>query len=111
MLHESIVLLRRSLGERLEPVGVMGGSHLHRPPFHAFGHLVGYVAVEGRTVVYRVGKAGKYRRRQIAEHLFTVEHILAEIFARPFRRHGHFVRSCLKRFFYYSESQCCHNVS
>ena len=42
VLHEGIVFLCRALSEGLEPVGVMGHSHLHRPSFHSLCHCIGY---------------------------------------------------------------------
>ena len=41
MGHESVMLLRCDAGQRLEPVGIMGGTVLHRPVLHGLRHHVG----------------------------------------------------------------------
>ena len=51
VFQESIVFFGCSFCERLEPVGAVGGSHLHSPFLHAGGHLVGYGKVKESAVL------------------------------------------------------------
>ena len=44
--HERVVLLGGQAGERLEPVGVVGGAVLDGPVLHRGGHHVGHLRVE-----------------------------------------------------------------
>ena len=104
MLHEGVMFLCRALRERLEPVGVVGRSELHSPPFHARRHLVGDAAIECRAVVYHVHELGEHVAREIFEHLLAVEHVFSEILTRSFLRYWKFPGFCLKSLFNYSES-------
>ena len=106
MFDEGVVLLSRAFSQGLEPVGVVCRTHLHRPAFHARCHLVSDFTVERGTIVHRIHQAVEHLRRQILEHLLTIEHILSEILARTFGRCGHILRLCLESLFYDSESQC-----
>ena len=46
-LDKAVVLLRRQIGERLKPMGVMGGAFGKRPVFHGVCHRVGYGHIDG----------------------------------------------------------------
>lgn len=104
MLHEGVVLLCRAFGQGLEPVGVVCHAQFGRPAFHAFGYLVGDVPVEGSPVVHGIDQAAVDRRGEVFEHLFPVEHVLAEIFRRTFCGVGYFLRLGAEGSFYDSES-------
>ena len=80
VFYESVVLLGSTLGERLEPVGVVCGTHLLSPLFHASSHSVGYATVQAGSIVDDIDEFRIYVGRQVFIHLLTVEHILAEIF-------------------------------
>ena len=45
VLHEGIVLLGSTLRQWLEPVGIVGGTHLQGPLFHTLGHGISDAAV------------------------------------------------------------------
>ena len=51
MLDEGIVLLGRSLSQRVEPVRIVGDTLLHRPFFHASGYGVCGFPIQRSTVV------------------------------------------------------------
>ena len=48
---EAIVLLTGDAGQRLEPVGVVGGAQLHGPALHHTGHNVGHLNVQRGALV------------------------------------------------------------
>ena len=48
---EAIVLLTGDAGQRLEPVGVVGGAQLHGPALHHAGHNVGHLNVQRGALV------------------------------------------------------------
>ena len=51
MLNEGIVLLGRSLGQRMEPVCIVGNTLLHRPFLHAGSYGVCCFPIQRSTVV------------------------------------------------------------
>ena len=75
MLDEGIVLFGRTAGEGLEPVGVMTGSHLQCPLFHAFGDAVGCLAADRFMIVDSFHQCIVGLQRKILKHLLTVEHL------------------------------------
>lgn len=44
--NEAVVLLRGNTGQRLEPMGKMGGSFFHRSVLHGVGHHRGHVHIQ-----------------------------------------------------------------
>ena len=104
MLHEGVVLLGSTLGQRLEPVCVVGHAHLHSPLLHACCHGVGYRAVQSCTIVHHVNHGVVDFLRQVLIHLLTCEDVLAEILRGALRGHLHVEGALLERLFYYLES-------
>ena len=104
VLYEGVVLLGRAFRKRLEPVRVVRGSVLLGPLLHAFGHGVGYRAVEAGPVVNHVYHGLVNRRGQVFVHLGAVEHVLAEILRRAFGRRVHLQWLLAKGALYYVES-------
>ena len=51
------MLLTGDAGQRLEPVGVVGGTQLHGPALHHAGHNVGHLDVQRSTLVQGVLQA------------------------------------------------------
>ena len=92
VFDECIVLLGRALGQRLEPVGVVGHALLVGPLLHAFGHGVGDGAVEPRTVVDDIDELFVDVARKILIHLLAVEHVFSKILRRTVGRRSHFLR-------------------
>ena len=104
MFDESIVLLGRSFGQRMEPVCVVGGTHFDRPLLHAGGYGVGCFAVEGSAVVDAVRDPFVRFFGKVFEHLCPVEHVLSEIVGGTFGRSRYFCSPFLEGCLYYSES-------
>ena len=77
---EKPVLLGGGVGQRVEPVRVVGGAELHGPAFHALGYLVGNGAVHCGTVLHHVDHLVVYFRGEIACHLLLVEYVDCKIF-------------------------------
>lgn len=96
MLHESVVLLCRSLGEWLEPVRVMRDTHLQRPLLHAVGNGIGDAAVQTGTVIHHVNHLVVDVGTQVFMHLLFVEDILSEILRRALLGSLHFHSSFLE---------------
>ena len=105
VLHEGIMLLGRTLGERLEPVGVVGDAHLLGPLLHPFGDGVGDGTVETGTVVDDVDEFVIHFCGQVFVHFFAVEHVLAEVFGGSLGRGFHFHSLLLEGFLYDLESK------
>ena len=100
MLDEGVVLLGRALGERLEPVCVMGDALLVGPLLHALGHAVGDATVEASTVVDDVDEFLIDVARKIFIHLLAIKHILSEIVRRPVGRRSYILRLLAKSLCY-----------
>ena len=79
VVDQGVVFFGGAFGQGLEPVGDVGYAVLHRPFFHAAGHAVGRLAVEGLTAF----NAGQERLEavgiQVFAHFLTVEHEFAEV--------------------------------
>ena len=84
MLHKAVMLLGRSLGKGLEPVGAMGGAQLHGPLLHALGHDVSSCQIQRLSVIHYVAHLLINLGGKILVHLFAVENILAKEFAWAF---------------------------
>ena len=87
------MFLGRTLGKRLEPMGVVRYTQLFRPSLHAHRYLVGHTAVQRCSVVHHIHQLVIHLAGQILEHLFAVEHILGKVFTRSFT--WNFYGSCL----------------
>ena len=74
---ETIVLLTGDAGERLEPVGVMGGAHLHRPALHHAGNHIGHFNVQRLTLFQGGLQAFISSAGQAFFHHVLVEYVLA----------------------------------
>ena len=77
VLDESVVLLGRSVGQRLEPVRVMRDPFAQGPHPHAGGNVVGDLAVDRYPVVDRVGQGLVGLLGKILTHRFPVEDVLS----------------------------------
>ena len=104
MFYEGIVLLGRTLGEGLEPVSVVCGTHLLSPLLHALGYGICDGAVEACTVVNHVDEFVINICGQVLVHLLTVEYVLAKVFGGTFGRGCHFYSFLLEGLFHYLES-------
>ena len=104
MFDEGVVLLGGTLGEGLEPVGVVGDAHLLGPLLHPFGDGVGDGAVETGTVVDDVDEVVIHVGGQVLVHLLAVEHVLAEVFGGSLGRGFHFHSLLLEGLLYDLES-------
>ena len=104
VFDEGVVLLGGTLGEGLEPVGVVGDAHLLGPLLHPFGDGVGDGAVETGTVVDDVDEVVIHVGGQVLVHLLTVEHVLAEVFGGSLGRGFHFHSLLLEGLLYDLES-------
>ena len=74
---KAVVLLTGDAGQRLEPVGVMGGALLDRPALHHAGHDVGDLQVQGLALLDRRLQAFVGRAGQTLTHLMLVENFAA----------------------------------
>ena len=74
---EAIVLLTGDAGQRLEPVGVVGGAQLHGPALHHAGHNVCHLDVQRSTLVQGVLQALVSRARQALLHHMLVKDLAA----------------------------------
>ena len=79
VLYEGVVLLGRTFGERLKPVGAVCGTHFHGPTLHALGHLVGHAECERCALFYGFAQFAIGVEGQVLEHLLLVEHVACEI--------------------------------
>ena len=104
VFDESVVLLGRSLGQRMEPVCVVGGTHFDRPFLHADGNGIGWFSVEWSAVVDTVRDSSICFFSKVFEHLRPVEYVLPEITGWTFVRSRNFHSLFLEGCFYYSES-------
>ena len=84
MLHESVMLLGCTFGERLEPVGIVCDSVLDSPGLDTFSHFVGYGTVERCSVINDVTHLFIYLRRKVLTHFLFVEDIFSEVLGRTF---------------------------
>ena len=73
---EAVVLFTGDAGQRLEPVGVVGGTQLHGPALHDAGHHVGHLDIQRRPLVQGVLQALIRSARQALLH-----HMLVKDFA------------------------------
>ena len=76
--EEPVVLFRRTPGQRLEPVGIMGGALFHRPVLHGRRHFPGNVRFQGLAAADGVleGQVGLGRKPRF--HGGVVEYQFAE---------------------------------
>ncbi len=61
--QKAVVLLGGAAGERLKPVGVVGGSLVHRPGLHGERHRVGDLGIERVAALQRGLEALEHRLR------------------------------------------------
>ena len=99
------MLLSSTLGEGLEPVCIVGGTHLQGPLFHPFCHGIGNGTVKGGPIVHHVDHLGVHVGRQVLPHLLTVEHVFPEIVGGSFRGCWHLEGFFLKGLFNDLESE------
>ena len=103
------MLLCRTLCQRLEPVSIVGDTHLHRPFLHTVSNSVGNAAVQTGTVVYHVNHLLVDIRGQVTEHLLFVEDILTEILRWSLFRYGNIEGSLLESLLHNLKSHIvCH---
>ena len=75
--NKAIVLLTGDAGQRLEPVGVVGGTQLHGPALHHAGHDVCHLNVQRSTLVQGVLQALIGCARQALLHHMFVKDLAA----------------------------------
>ena len=75
--NKAIVLLTGDAGQRLEPVGVVGGTQLHGPALHHAGHNVCHLNVQRSTLVQGVLEALISSARQALLHHMLVKDLAA----------------------------------
>ena len=75
--NKAIVLLTGDAGQRLEPVGVVGGTQLHGPALHHAGHNVCHLNVQRSTLVQGVLQALIGCARQALLHHMFVKDLAA----------------------------------
>ena len=78
VFDEGIVLLGSALGQRLEPVGIVGDAHLHGPLLHAGSYCIGDGTVQTSTIVNHINHLVVNLSGQVFIHLLLGEDILAE---------------------------------
>src|SRR6185436_7397801 len=78
-LEEGVVLFRAEAGERLEPVGIVGGTLGRRPFLHAAGHLVGQLAADLRPLDDGLADSVVGILGEELAHGVLIEHALAEV--------------------------------
>ena len=78
------MLLGRTAGKRLEPVGIVGCPLLHGPLFHAGGHTVGILAAQRRSVVDGIDDGIVGSLGEVFGHGCTAKHMFTEKFRRAF---------------------------
>ncbi len=82
--HQRVMLLGRQAGQRLEPVGEVGGAVLDRPVLHRGRDHVGHLRVQRLAPVDRPQQALVDLLRQPLAHDGTGKHIGAEDFINAF---------------------------
>ena len=105
VFDEGIMLLSRSLRERLEPVSVVRRPHVLGPFLHALGHRISDAAVEPGAIVDDVDEFRIDLGREVAIHLLAVENVFAEIRRRSFGGCRYLQRLLLEGLFYDLESK------
>ena len=91
--NKRVMLFGSGAGERLEPVGVVGGTLFHGPFLHRFGHLVGNTGIEFRTGFGGLLQRGKSRGRQAGFHDRKAKYVFTENFDGVLHFHLLLVRS------------------
>ena len=76
--HKGVVFLRGDSGERLEPVGVVGGALFHGPILHGVGHDIGGGNADVAAVFHDVHDLGKDLLGQTLPHDGGAEHVGAK---------------------------------
>ena len=75
--HKAVVLLTGDAGQRLEPVGVVGGTQLHGPALHHAGHNVCHLDIQGCALVQGALQALVSSARQALLHYMLVKDLAA----------------------------------
>jgi hypothetical protein len=78
------MLLGREAGERLKPMGIMGGAVLDGPVLHRRRHHVGYSGVERLTPINGSEEALVHLFREPLPHHAAGEDVTAENAINPF---------------------------
>ena len=76
--EEGVVLLRGDAGERLEPVGIVGGALFHRPVLHGVGHDVGGLDADVAAVFHHVHDLAEHALGESLPHHIGAEYIGTE---------------------------------
>ena len=75
--HKAVVLLTGDAGQRLEPVGVVGGTQLHGPALHHAGHNVCHLDIQRCALVQGALQALVSSARQALLHYMFVKDLAA----------------------------------
>ena len=76
---EAVVLFGSDAGQRLEPVGEMGGAVFDGPVLHRVGHSIGDLVIQARAFVDGLFQRGIYIVRKSRFHDAVVKDLTAEI--------------------------------
>ena len=79
MLHKGIMLLSRAIGQRLEPVRIVGHSLFQSPHAHTRRHVIRDLAVDRYAVINRIGEGLIGLFREILLHRLPIEDVLSII--------------------------------
>ena len=72
------MLLRSHAGERLEPVGKMGGAVLNGPVLHGVGYYIRNAGIQLRTILNGLFQFFVHTLWQAVSHHSVIEYVLAK---------------------------------
>ena len=76
--NKRIVLFRRYAGQRLEPVGIMGGPPFNGPVLHGMGYNVGDGRIQFRAILHGLFQLLKHTLGKPFFHNGFIEYVFAE---------------------------------
>ncbi len=108
MIYKRIMFFGGCFGKGLKPVGVVAGTVVDSPFFHAFGNTVCHFAGQRFLVVNGIAQRLISFCGEVFKHLLTIEHILAVILFGSFCRYLYRVCLAVEGFIDYFKSQLRH---